>query len=135
MLSALGSSPVVQLAIAPVVADGQVAGVVELGALAPKVSRVRALELLEAVAESIGVALRSAQYRERLVNLLEETQRQSEELQTQQEELRVTNEELEEQSRALEASQARLESQQGELEASNLRLEEQTRTLERQKMG
>ncbi|RIK94573.1 MAG: histidine kinase, partial [Burkholderiales bacterium] len=121
------------LAVAPVLADERVAGVVELGSLDPRLDAQRVVAVFDAVGEAIGVALRSAHYREQLVSLLEETQRQSEELQVQQEELRVSNEELEEQSRVLEASQARLETQQSELEQTNVQLEEQTQQLERQK--
>ena len=91
------------------------------------------LALLEQASESIGVAVRSANYRAELQNLLEETQRQSEELQVQSEELRVSNEELEEQSRALKESQARLEQQQVELEQTNSQLEEQAQQLETQR--
>lgn len=131
--SALGQSTPIRLIVAPIMAEGQIAGVAELAALDAKLGRPHVFALLEAVAESIGVALRSAYYRERLVSLLHETQRQSEELQAQQEELRVTNEELEQQSRVLEASQARLEAQQADLEQSNVRLEEQTQHLEGQK--
>ena len=131
--SALGASTPSRLAVAPVFADGRVAGVVELGSLDPRLDAQRVVAVFDAVGEAIGVALRSAHYREQLVSLLEETQRQSEELQVQQEELRVSNEELEEQSRVLEASQARLESQQSELEQTNVQLEEQTQQLERQK--
>ncbi len=131
--SALGASTPVRLVVAPVRADGRVAGVVELGSLDPGLDTARIVAILDSVGETIGVALNAAHYREQLVELLEETQRQSEELQVQQEELRVSNEELEEQSRVLEASQARLEAQQGELEQTNVQLEEQTRQLERQK--
>ncbi len=131
--SALGASAPSRLVVAPVLGDGRVAGVVELGSLDPGLDAARVVAVFDAVGEVIGVALRSAYYRERLVALLGETQRQSETLQVQQEELRVSNEELEEQSRALEASQARLELQQAELEQTNVRLEEQTQQLERQK--
>ncbi len=131
--SALGASTPARLAVAPVLADERVAGVVELGSLDPRLDAQRVVAVFDAVGEAIGVALRSAHYREQLVSLLEETQRQSEELQVQQEELRVSNEELEEQSRVLEASQARLETQQSELEQTNVQLEEQTQQLERQK--
>jgi hypothetical protein len=41
----------------------------------------RALTLLEQVSPSVAIAVRSANYRDELRNLLEETQRQSEELQ------------------------------------------------------
>ncbi|MCL4185247.1 MAG: GAF domain-containing protein, partial [Burkholderiaceae bacterium] len=131
--TALGSSAAGRLAVAPIRADGQVCGVLELASLSPAMQRDRALALLEAVAETVGVALRSADYRGRLVALLEETRRQSEVLQSQQEQLRASNEELEEQSRVLEESQSRLEAQQGELEQGNLRLEEQTQMLEEHK--
>jgi CheY-like chemotaxis protein/CHASE3 domain sensor protein len=129
--SAVGTSQPCELAILPVTADGEVVGVVELGffrRLAPD-----DLELLNRSAESIGVAMRTVQDRNRLEALLQETQRQAEALQTQEEELRSSNEELEVQARALRESQARIESSQVELEENNAQLEEQTRLLERQK--
>lgn len=131
--SGIGDAPPRTLLVAPVVADGRTQGVVELGFLRHEGNFERELELLRAAGEVIGIALRSALYREHLKELLEETQRQSEELQTQQEELRVSNEELEEQGRALRESQSRLEQQQSDLMQSNARLEEHTQRLEQQK--
>jgi len=92
-----------------------------------------AVELMDDVSSTIGIAVQTAQYRQQLQRLLEETQRQAEELQVQGEELRVSNEELEEQSRALLESQARLEQQQVELEQTNTQLEEQAQLLEAQR--
>jgi len=129
--SALGKSSPRQLFVAPVRTDGIVNGVIELGFVHP--IDTATTDLFERVQELIGTAIRSADYRTNLQNLLEETQRQSEELQTQQEELRVSNEELEEQSRALKESQARLEQQQAELEQTNSQLEEQAQLLEVQR--
>jgi signal transduction histidine kinase/CHASE3 domain sensor protein/CheY-like chemotaxis protein len=129
--SALGRDKPRHLVISPAIADGAVNTVVELGFINP-VSE-NAVALLERASESIGVAVRSANYRVELQNLVEETQRQSEELQVQSEELRVSNEELEEQSRALKESQTRLEQQQAELEQTNAQLEEQTQQLETQR--
>ena len=120
-----------QVAIAPAAGDGGVEAVFELGFLHPMAPDT--IALLEKASEVVAVAVRSANYRAHLQNLLEETQRQSEELQSQQEELRVTNEELEEQSRTLRESHARLEQQQAELEQTNSQLEEQAALLERQK--
>ena len=111
------------LVAVPASADGEVVAGIEL-AFAHEVG-ISDMDLLATTAEPIAVALRTAQYRAQLEELLEETQRQAEELQAQQEELRVTNEELEEQSRALQESQARLETQQAELEQTNAQLEEQ----------
>ncbi|WP_312236645.1 response regulator [Stenotrophomonas sp.] len=126
----LGRSVVRQRLLGPITADGAVVGVVELGRAGVSPARALELELLLQCAEPVGVALRAALMRAQLVELLEETQRQSEELQTQQEELRVANEELEEQSRSLLHSQANLEQQQAELEQTNVQLEERTHELE-----
>ncbi|OZI20176.1 histidine kinase [Bordetella genomosp. 9] len=131
--SGVGEAAPRVLVVAPITADGRAQGVVELGFLQDGGDFERELELLRTGGEVIGVALRSALYREHLKELLEETQRQSEELQTQQEELRVSNEELEEQGRALRESQTRLEQQQSDLMQSNARLEEHTQRLEQQK--
>ncbi|MDG3005040.1 response regulator [Paludisphaera mucosa] len=129
--SALGKGKPRHLVIAPLVADEAVKGVLELGFVHPLDDR--AIQILEMVSGTVGVAVKSANYRLHLQNLLEETQRQSEELQTQSEELRVSNEELEEQGRALKESQTRLELQQAELEQTNAQLEEQASMLEAQR--
>ncbi len=129
--SSLGQSKPRYLAIAPAVADKEVNAVFELG-FVHKINN-QAVQLLSLASEAIGVAVRSANYREHLQSLLEETQRQAEELQTQSEELRVSNEELEEQSMALKASQQSLQQQQAELEQANSQLEEQTQMLEAQR--
>jgi len=129
--SALGQDKPRHLIISPAGADGTVNTVVELGFV--HAIGEDTLALLEQASESIGVAVRSANYRAELQELLEETQRQSEELQVQSEELRVSNEELEEQSRALKEQQARLELQQAELEQTNAQLEAQAQQLETQR--
>jgi signal transduction histidine kinase/CheY-like chemotaxis protein/CHASE3 domain sensor protein len=129
--SSLGQGEPLELLVAPASVDGEVHAVLELGFFHEVESADR--ELLDRVAEALGVAVRSSKDRTRLEELLEETQRQAEELQTQQEELRVSNEELEEQGRALKESQARLEAQHAELEQTNAQLEEQAHLLETQK--
>ncbi len=129
--STLGSALPKNLIIYPITVDGAVNSVVEIGFL--ESINADAKELLNRVMPSIGQSIKSARYRARLQELLEETQRQSEELQAQSEELRVSNEELEEQGRALMESQSRMELQQAELEQINSQLEEQTQMLESQK--
>lgn len=129
--SSLGRSAPRHLVIAPAKADDVVNAVIELGFFEPVDDIV--LTLLEEASGAIGIALRSARFRERLQDALEETQHQSAELQAQSEELRVSNEELEEQGAALRESQARLELQQVELEQTNSQLEEQAQTLEAQR--
>ena len=129
--SSLGKSKPRHLLIVPVASDGIVNGLFELGFVQPLDESIK--ELLEKISTLVAIAIRSANYRAHLQNLLEETQRQSEELQTQSEELRVSNEELEEQGRALRESQTRLEQQQAELEQTNSQLEEQAQQLEIQR--
>ena len=119
--SGLGNSTLQSLLIFPFQYAGKVKGVIELGAL-HEFSELDQ-QLLEMVAENIGIAFNSSQSRSKLKELLEETQVQSEELQAQQEELRQMNEELEEQSQ-------NLRQQQEELQVTNEELEEQTQSLE-----
>src|SRR5690606_21299286 len=104
--SALGAAAPQRVLVSPLTADGAPYGVAELGFMRKLPDVAGAMELLERIAESLGVSLRSALYRRRVLELLQETQRQSGELQVQQEELKASNEELEEQSRALQESQA-----------------------------
>ena len=129
--SATGQASAAELLVAPAVEHGQVYAVIELGFNRPVTETERTL--MERASELLAVAIRSGIDRNRLQNLLEETQRQSEELQTQQEELRVSNEELEQQSRILQESQAQMEVQQTELEQTNAHLEAQTQQLEYQR--
>jgi CHASE3 domain sensor protein len=129
--SSLGQGNPRNLVITPLAADGVVNAVIELGFVHSINESIT--ELLDRKSGAIGIAVRSANDRKRLQNLLEETQRQAEEMQSQGEELRVSNEELEEQSRALKESQTRLELQQAELEQTNSQLEEQTQLLELQR--
>lgn len=119
------------LLLSPLVVDEINQGVLELGFLDPPPPKV--LEMISAVTQLVGGAIRARSYQERLQQLLHESQQLTEELQTQQEELRVSNEELEERTRILQETQVRLESQHAELEQSNEQLEEQASLLEEQK--
>ncbi|QQC65795.1 response regulator [Paraburkholderia ginsengisoli] len=131
VVSATGKSAPKNLLIMPVVNDGQVNGVIELGFIRELAERDQTF--MELIANSIGDFIEAALYRERLQDALVETQQLNEELQVQQEELRVSNEGLEERGRALMESQTRLEVQQAELEQTNVQLEEYAQRLERQK--
>jgi signal transduction histidine kinase/CheY-like chemotaxis protein/CHASE3 domain sensor protein len=131
VVSATGKSAPKNLLIMPVINDGQVNGVIELGFIRELAERDQTF--MELIANSIGDFVEAALYRERLQDALVETQQLNEELQVQQEELRVSNEGLEERGRALMESQTRLEAQQAELEQTNVQLEEYAQRLERQK--
>ena len=127
--SALGTFRPRGLAVVPVCAEGVVKGVLEIGFVRPPGRSEK--DLLTSVAEPIGIAIRSAEYRTQLEELLAKTQQQAAALHAQQEELRAINEELEEQSQALRDSQAHLEAQHAELEQTNAQLEEQRDDLVR----
>ncbi len=126
--SSLGNGEPQQLLLLPVHSDGRVNGVVELGFL--REAGRRELDFLDLVAGNIGMAIDATIARQRLAEVLAETQSLNEQLQVQQEELRTANEELEEQSRILERSQASLETQKLELEQSNAKLASQAEMLD-----
>ncbi|HEK1690137.1 TPA: response regulator [Pseudomonas putida] len=127
--SGLGSGLPRSALLMPAIDDGQINGVIELGFLRPLQERDD--ELMERVGGNLGMSIESARYRQRLQEVLAETQQLNEELQVQQEELKTANEELEEQSRVLKESQAHLETQQAELEQTNEQLSERTDALDR----
>jgi signal transduction histidine kinase/CheY-like chemotaxis protein len=129
--SGLGDGSPRSVVVVPTSNDDQVNGVIELGFL--RELTARDLEFLELVAENVGTSIEAARYRQRLQEVLAETQQLNEELQVQQEELRTANEELEEQSRILKESQAHLETQQAELEQTNEQLAEQGKALAEQR--
>jgi signal transduction histidine kinase/DNA-binding response OmpR family regulator/CHASE3 domain sensor protein len=126
--SGLGHSAPRNVLIAPFSHEGKVNGVIEVGFLHS--IRARDREFVAMIAEAVGASVNAALYRQKLQEVLSETQALNEELQVQQEELRTANEELEEQSRALEASQSSLENQQAELEQTNDQLAEQALNLD-----
>ncbi|WP_141753211.1 CHASE3 domain-containing protein, partial [Duganella sp. HH101] len=123
LASGLGAGTPASVLLAPLDNDGEINGVVELGLLRPICARD--VEFLDLVKGNVGNAIDASQSRQRLQEVLAETQQLNEELQVQQEELRTANEELEEQSRVLEESQASLENQKAELEQTNEQLAEQ----------
>ena len=126
--SSLGARRPSVLVVVPARDGQQAQAVLELGFFR-RLDRA-AERLLERIAEPIAIAVRTAAYRDRLKDLLEETRRQAEEIKATDEELRATNEELEERGRVLVESQRKLEEQQVELEQGNQSLQDQARLLE-----
>jgi len=114
--------------IIPLVHDGIVEGVMEIGSLY-KIND-SAIEMVEQVKTNIAIALQTAKNRTQLHELLLQTQVQAEELQTQHSELENLNFELEAQSQKLQASEEELKVQQEELMQTNQELEERSKLLE-----
>ena len=129
--SGLGHDDPLAVMLVPVENDGVVNGVIELGFLRQVSEREQTL--LGAISGSLGTAIEVARYRQRLHEVLSETQQLNEELQVQQEELKSANEELEHQAQMIRESQASLEVQQAELEQTNEQLSNQTRFLTHQR--
>lgn len=121
VVSALMDAKPKMILVKPFQFEGRTLGVIELAHLTGFSPLSR--EFLASCLESIAISIHSAISRQRIRQLLEETQVQSEELQSQQEELKQMNEELEEQSQ-------NLRQQQEELQMTNEELESQTKALE-----
>jgi CheY-like chemotaxis protein len=113
----IGASAPRHLALSTLRADGQTVAVCALGSLGV-VSKLDEA-LLERLAEPLAMALVSARHKQRLKELLEESQRQAEELSSQQAEL--------------EAQQAEMEATNEELTQTNSLMEAQTTELEQQR--
>jgi signal transduction histidine kinase/DNA-binding response OmpR family regulator len=124
----MGDSTPAHLLLLPLLHNERTEGVLELAFLQPLPARC--IELLTQLETVLGVAMHSAQSRERVQELLGETQAQAEELQSQHQELEHINAELEAQAEKLQASEEELKVQQEELMEANQELEERTRLLE-----
>ncbi|MEJ5993714.1 response regulator [Pedobacter sp. Du54] len=114
--------------VVPILRDGLMVGVIELGTLTSYPPRK--LDFMKSVSNNIGVAIHVAQNRKKLQEFLEETQAQAEELQAQHSELEGLNAELEAQTQKIQASEEELRVQQEELLQSNQELEERSALLE-----
>ena len=97
--------------------DGFVTGVIEL--ISIKYFTDLEIEFLNSVANNIAIAIKAAENRKRVQELLEETESQSEELKAQHSELEGMNAELEVQTEKLQASEEELRVQQEELQQTN----------------
>ncbi|WP_332675672.1 GAF domain-containing protein, partial [Aromatoleum sp.] len=114
--SALGESvPKVVLAL-PLLHGTRLIGALEIGAFADFTDLQ--LEFLGLAQEALAIGLDVSQSRERMTELLEETQQQAEELRVQQEELQQSNEELEERAQMLEQQRENIRAKNREIEVA-----------------
>ncbi len=123
--SGVGESVAQSLVLLPLLHDGDVLGVLELGAFKPFSKETRTF--LELAASALAISISMALTQKKLSESLQKSQRFTEELQAQQEELQAANEELEEQTNRLTVSEE-------ELQAANEELEEKALSLEQQKL-
>ncbi|HSZ26054.1 MAG TPA: response regulator [Cytophagaceae bacterium] len=129
--SGLGNTIPKNIVMLPLLQDGKLKGVIEIGTI--QMFSDLEMQFLNMIAENLAIVFSAAESRTKLKELLEETQRQAEELEAQQEELRQSNEELHEKTGLLEKSEAELKAQQEELQQTNEELEEKANLLGEQK--
>ena len=130
--SALGESVPANIVALPLIHNDQLVAALELGTFAPFTDNE--LDFLNHATEGIAIGIGVAHSRQRINELLEQTQQQTEELRVQQEELQQTNVELEEKTQILQESEEKLRYQSEELQAINEELEENNQILEKQKV-
>jgi CheY-like chemotaxis protein len=125
--SGLGEAVPRHLMVVPLKLEGRVTGAIEIGSFEPFTDSQ--IEFVELVSDAIAIAVRAGQNQEKVSNLLEESQTQSEELQVQQEELRTFNEELEEKTDSLQKQKKEIEASNVLFKQAQIELEEQAREL------
>jgi len=126
--SGLGNALPRYIVLVPFLFEETVKGVIEIGSF--KEFSELDLEFLDQVSDSIAITVNSAQSRNKMALLLEQTRAQAEELQAQQEELRQTNEELEEQAQVLEEQKEKIQKTNLELNKARKLLEKKADDLE-----
>ena len=127
--SALGESvPKVVVAL-PLLHGKRLIGALEIGAFA-EFTDIQ-LEFLGLAQEAVAIGLSVSLSRQRLAELLEETQQQAEELRVQQEELQQSNVELEERAQMLEKQRENIRAKNREIEVAAEDLRQKAYELER----
>jgi signal transduction histidine kinase/ActR/RegA family two-component response regulator/HAMP domain-containing protein len=96
----LGECNPTHILVVPLVMEGKTKAVVEFAALHGFPPQI--IEFIEMVTESMAIAINTAQDRENINSLFEQTKKQSEQLQKQQENLQIMNKELRLKSKELE---------------------------------
>jgi HAMP domain-containing protein len=129
--SGLGEGTPMNIAVLPVIFEGQVMAVVELASF-NRFSETY-ITFLEQLMESMGVVINMILGSMRTEELLKQSQSLTEELTGQQEELKRSNEELGEQTSALTKSKELLQQQQNELQRANEELEEKAVQIDEQR--
>ncbi len=117
--------------LVPFLYENAVLGVIEIGS-SRALTKIQQ-EFIEQVMPTIGIAVNTAQSRQQMLELLQQTQAQSEELQRQTEELQSQQTALQQSNEELQSQSEELQTQQEELRHANEELEERTCDLERQK--
>ncbi|HKU67490.1 MAG TPA: response regulator [Candidatus Baltobacteraceae bacterium] len=125
--SGLGESKPLALIVLPVLFEGDVKAVIELGSL-EDFSEIQ-LQFFDQLTESIGVILNTIAASMRTEELLKQSQALTNELQSQQMELQQTNDELEEKARLLQERNEEIERRTREIDEARQELEKKAEQL------
>ncbi|HEY9179227.1 MAG TPA: HAMP domain-containing protein [Candidatus Baltobacteraceae bacterium] len=125
--SGLGESKPLALIVLPVLFEGDVKAVIELGSL-EQFSEIQ-LQFFDQLTESIGVILNTIAASMRTEELLKQSQALTNELQSQQMELQQTNDELEEKARLLQELNEEIERRTREIDEARQELEKKAEQL------
>ena len=125
--SALFKTMPQNVVVLPVLFEGEVKAVIELGS----VSNFTALQLafLEQLTDSIGIVLNSIEATMRTESFLQQSQQLAGELQAQQRELQQTNEQLEQKAQQLAEQNVEVERKNQEIEQARRQLEDKATEL------
>ncbi len=127
--SALGKADPAYIVVLPLLHNGVLYGILEFGSF--NIFSGNDLEFLNQSKKGIAIALSVNKSRQRVNELLEQTQVQAEELRVQQEELQQTNEELEERAQMLEQKRELILAKNREVEETGRELQRKAVELER----
>jgi CheY-like chemotaxis protein len=125
--SSLGSARPLNIAVVPILFEGEVKGVIELASF----NRFNPIQtaFIDQLLDSLGIVVATIEATMRTDELLRQSQSMAEELQTQQEELQQTNEELEEKARQLTTQKEEVERKNREVGLAKQELEERAEQL------
>ena len=125
--SGLGEAPPLNVAVLPVLFEGEVLAVLELASFGR--FNDTQMSFLDQLTDSMGIVMNTIVAGTQTEMLLKESQAMGEELQNQQEELKQTNEELEEKARELSQQKEEVERKNAEVELTKESLEEKAEEL------
>ncbi len=125
--SGLGHAAPVNIIVLPIVFEGQLKAVLELGSFDHFNPTHHAF--LDQLTESIGIVINTIEANMRTEGLLSQSQSLARELQSRQEELQNTNEELQEKARLLAHQNVEVERKNQEVEQARKALEEKAEQL------
>ncbi|MCV6637879.1 CHASE3 domain-containing protein [Candidatus Albibeggiatoa sp. nov. NOAA] len=125
--SSLGEIAPTEILVIPFLYELEVKGVIEIASL-DTFTDVQ-LEFLSQIMPNVAIAINTAESRDKMQILLEQSQAQAEELTAQQEQMQEANEELRSQTEEMQAQQEELQAQQEELRQTNEELKERDKLM------